>query len=239
MPRHPAKPKAVNYRRREEILLAEVFSRPEWTSTAENGKRLQINTRRAVTAIGEIMAIIKRLPYSHQLELQSDLDQLQASSDLLAHVARVFELGKENSERAVKRADAERKAKRKADIEALAKQMFGDAPAPESVQELARDLLLFDSKGVAEEYAKSKGFESGFVSVNQVYEIRYAINGPVSKLINLLATERLDMHLRGHGFTDDTGKRNVSLGWLDFEDWRAKKNGGTSPPQVTATKGTA
>lgn len=222
MPRHPAKPKAISYRRREEILLAEVFSRPEWTSTAENGKRLQINTRRAVTAIGEIMAIIKRLPYSHQIELQSDLDQLQASSDLLAHVARVFELGKENSERAVKRAEAERKAKRKADIEALAKQMFGENMDADLVRSVGEDLLEFSKDDVSSAYAKRLGFDSGRYYPDKHWELRNAVTGPAPRLALLLATERMDGHERGYTYKQDNGRQSINFGWLDFEAWRAK-----------------
>ncbi|NTV70147.1 MAG: hypothetical protein HGA71_08385 [Azonexaceae bacterium] len=239
MPRHPAKPKAISYRRREEILLAEVFSRPEWTSTAANGKRLQVNTRRAVTAIGEVMAIIKRLPYSHQVELQADLDQLQASSDLLAHVARVFELGKENSERAVKRAETERVAKRKADIEALAKRMFGEKLDADLVKSVGEDLLEFSKDEVAYAYAQSLGFDGGRYYPDKHWELRNAVTGPAPRLALLLATERMDGMERGHSYKLDNGRHCMSFGWLDFEAWRAKKNGGTSPPQVTASKGTS
>lgn len=233
------KQKPVTNQRREVILSAHVFSRPEWKSTTDKAKRLQINTRRAVTAIREVVEIIQLLPISERQELLADVDQLQSASALLAQVARIFEHCKENSERAVKRADAERAAQRNADVERLIKEMFGTSPAPEQVQAYARDLLLFDTRGVAEEYAKSKGFQTGFISVNQVWEIRHALNGPVARLAKLLATERLDMHKRGIGFIDNDGLRNVSFGWMDFEDWRAQKNGGTSPPQVTASKGTA
>lgn len=216
-----SKPKPVTSQRREAILTTHVFSRPEWKSTTDKAKRLQINTRRAVTAIREVVQIIEYLPPNERHELVADVEQLQTTSSLLAQIARIFEHCKENSERAVKRADAERTAQRNADVERLIKEMFGESPAPEQVQACARDLLLFDSKGVAEEYAKSKGFQTGFVSVNQVWEIRYALNGPVARLAKLLATERLDMHKRGIGFVDNNGLRNISFGWLDFEDWRA------------------
>lgn len=222
MPRRPAKPKAISYRRREEILLAEVFSRPEWTSTAENGKRLQINTRRAVTAIGEVMAIIKRLPYSHQVELQADLDQLQASSDLLSHVARVFELGKENSERAIKRAEAERAAKRKSDIEALAKKMFGEELDADLVKSVGEDLLEFSKEDVSNAYAKSLGFEGGRYYPDKHWELRNAVTGPALRLALLLATERIDGMERGHLSKVGNG-HCMNFGWLDFEAWRAKK----------------
>lgn len=221
MPPRKSRSKPVTSQRREAILSTHVFSRPEWKSTTDKAKRLQTNTRRAVTAIREVVEIIQFLPFPERQELLADVEQLQSASALLAQVAKIFEHCKENSERAVKRADAERAAQRNADVERLIKEMFGEAPAPEPVQSYARDLLLFDTRGVAEEYAKSKGFQTGFVSVNQVWEIRHALNGPVTRLARLLATERLDMHKRGIGFVDNNGLRNISFGWMDFEDWRA------------------
>lgn len=216
-----SKPKPVTNQRREAILSAHVFSRPEWKSTTDKAKRLQTNTRRAVTAIREVVEIIQLLPFTERQELLVDVEQLQSASTLLTQVARIFEHCKEHSERAVKRADAERAAQRNADVERLIKEMFGESPAPELVQAYARDLLLFDTRSVAEEYAKSKGFQTGFIGGNHISEIRYALNGPVARLTKLLAMERLDMHKRGIGFVDNDGLRNVSFGWMDFEDWRA------------------
>ncbi|MFZ4539921.1 hypothetical protein [Propionivibrio sp.] len=199
---------------RQQIMRAR-FSDP--FSGVEDAKRVRTNTTKAVSAIKEILGVLKNLTFDQRLVMADDWTLLTQAANLLSGYSRDVAAAQKSV--ACERASREksRKEEYQARIARMVIRIFGMAPEPLVVKGMAADLLKFQF-AIVPWAQQLHHVDEAFISIHTggVYDaLRF---GNVTEIALAVAEECARLPVCGKS-SWHKGLSQWEGGWEDFIAW--------------------